>query len=79
MWDHMNGYFGGFGMLLFWVLIIVVVVVMVRGLGGVGGSGDRGDTRPPPDKDALEILKERYARGEIDEETYERMRREIGH
>ncbi|ROR34786.1 SHOCT domain-containing protein [Inmirania thermothiophila] len=56
---------GGIGMVLFWVLVLVAVVWIVRALLG-GGSGR--------EEDPLVVLKRRYARGEIDRETYERMR-----
>lgn len=76
--EMMGGYgmgwgFGGFFMLLWWVLIIVGIVVLVRWL--VGSSRD--SHGGAPDKTALDILKERYARGEINRETYEQMRRDL--
>lgn len=67
----MNGYgmggygFGGFGMLLFWGLVIAAVVLVVMQLRGRGES----ETVAP---DALEELRLRYARGEIDEEEFQR-------
>lgn len=77
----MNGYgmMGGFGlggilMILWWVIIIAGVVALVRWLGrsgfGAAGDGDRG--RQP-----LDILKERYARGDIGDEEYQRIKREL--
>jgi len=60
---------GGFGMLLFWILILAGIVMLVRWLSGSGGSQDRSDTAP----DAVELLRQRYARGEIDRDTYRRM------
>lgn len=81
MMDMMNGSNGGWWMggtmwffsILFWILIIAGVVLVVRWL------VDRGSrASAPPTESALEILKKRYARGEIDHETYERMKRDIG-
>lgn len=74
MMDTMSdvGSMGGMWLLslLFWILVIVGVVLVVRWL------TDR--NRPlPPTESALDILKKRYARGEIDRETFERMRRGI--
>lgn len=65
---HMGG---GLGMVLFWLAIIVLVILLARGgrLGGWLGSSDSG--RPRRDK-ALDIVRERFARGEIDLEEYER-------
>jgi putative membrane protein len=52
---------------LFWVVVLVALVVLiVRVLPRLGGGA-------PPAGRAEEILKERYARGEIARETYERM------
>ncbi|MFI7061728.1 SHOCT domain-containing protein [Kribbella sp. NPDC050124] len=51
----------------FWALVAVVVVALVRSLRG----SSAGVERP---KDALELLDERYARGEIDEADYEHRR-----
>lgn len=67
----------GFGMLwmaLFWVGLILVIVWAVRQFSrdgpGAGGSRDR----------AVEILEERYARGEIDRDEFEERRRTLrGH
>jgi putative membrane protein len=62
--------FGGIFMILFWVLIVLGIVALVKWLSSAGGSGRSG-------KSALEILKERYAKGEINREQYEQMRRDL--
>lgn len=64
--------FGGIFMILFWVLIIVGIFALVRWLMMSGRSGPDQSRKTP-----LETLKERYARGEIDQEEYERKRREL--
>lgn len=64
--------FGGPFMVLFWVLVIVVIVVLVKWIVDQSPAGKRGS-----DKSALEILRERYARGEIDREEYEQKRRDL--
>jgi len=54
-------------MIAFWGLVIWAVVVLVQGLSrndSSGGGSSREDS-------ALEILKRRYARGEISKEEYE--------
>ncbi len=73
-----GGWFGGIFMLIFWILVIVVLVLGVRWLvkgsgGGASGSGAAGRSSPTP----LDILKERYARGEIDREQYLSMRADL--
>ncbi|MDA3644284.1 SHOCT domain-containing protein [Saccharopolyspora indica] len=52
-------------MVLFWALIIAAIVALVRYIGRTG----RSEQRSTP---AEEILAERYARGEIDDEEYRR-------
>ena len=65
---------GGMGlvMLIFWVVLIGALVLLVSGLiNGIRGSqANHDDFRKP-----LEILSERYARGEIDKAEYEEKRR----
>ncbi|RKT87267.1 putative membrane protein [Saccharopolyspora antimicrobica] len=53
------------GMVLFWVLVVVAIIALVRYLQRTGRA-DSGSTR------AEEVLAERFARGEIDEEEYRR-------
>ncbi len=65
--------FGGLGllwMLLFWVGIVVLIVWGVRQIGGSSTSNDAGNR-------ALEILEERFARGEIDADEFHRRRSEL--
>jgi putative membrane protein len=60
-------------MLAFWGAIIVGIVLFVRWIAGQGAdnAGSRATEEP------LMILQRRYAAGEIDQETYERMRSEL--
>lgn len=62
----------GAGMWIFWILLIVVIVVLVKAVSSSGASTPADHQDSP-----LEILKGRYARGEIVEEEFERRRREL--
>lgn len=72
-----GGGFGVFGMvlmLLFWALIVAGLVLLVKWLVEQGRSG----TGPAPGSEsALDILKKRYARGEIGKEEFEAKRRDL--
>lgn len=69
-WGHMV--FGSVMMLLFWGVVIVGIVLVVRWL---SGGPPHGSTSAPAKNRALEILQERFARGEIDEDEYEKRKR----
>ncbi len=64
--------FGPIMMILFIAVIVAVVVLIVRWLGGTGGGG--AGARP---KVALDILEERFARGEIDKDEFEARRQAL--
>lgn len=64
---HMFG-FGGLFMWLFWILVIVGVVWLITQM--VKSDGTK-------KKSAMEILKERYARGEIDQTEFEMKRKDL--
>jgi len=71
-WGMGYGFFGWLMMFLFWILIIVAVVLGVRWFidqGKLKGSS--------VEEIPLDILKKRYASGEIDKEEFETMRREL--
>ena len=73
----MWGYYGAWGwlgplmMLLFWILVIGGVVLILRAW-WPRLAGPR-----PGDESALEILRKRYARGEISREEFDEMRRDL--
>lgn len=74
MFHDMGGYGWGMGfgwvfVVLFWVLVIVGIVAIVTWL---SGGGRRANT-------ALQILQERYARGEIDQQEYQQKRQDLEH
>lgn len=59
-------------MFIWWFLIIALVIVAVR---AVMNSGPASQTRPK--ETPMEILKRRYAEGEIDEEEFQRRKQEL--
>ncbi len=75
-----TGMMGGFGwmwlMPILWILflglIVWGIVALVRGVSQPGStdSANRADS-------ALEVLKKRYARGEIDKEEYEEKKKDL--
>lgn len=69
-WDHMNGWGWG-GMAMGWLMMIGVVVLIVWI--ARGGDGATTTTHQPS---PLDVLAERFARGEITSDEYE-YRREV--
>ncbi|HUF26200.1 MAG TPA: SHOCT domain-containing protein [Gemmatimonadaceae bacterium] len=69
--EHMGR--GGWMMMFWWLLILAGIVAVVWLLARRGGAAGR---MFGPDR-AEAILRERYARGEIDDETYRRQLAEV--
>ncbi|MGI9862094.1 SHOCT domain-containing protein [Moorella naiadis] len=74
MWGYYN-WGMGLGMLLWWVLLLGIFVLAVYGL--VSLFNHRGGQQTLRHPDPVEIIKERYAKGEITTEEYHRMREEL--
>jgi putative membrane protein len=75
-WEYgpgMMGWFGPLGMIIFWIIAIVVIVLVARGLMSWGR-----DTRVVKSEEtALDVLKKRYASGEITKDMFEEMKKNI--
>jgi len=67
-----NGGWTGAGMWVFWIVLVVIIVLLIRAFGSGGSAAP-----PAPRESPLDILKARYARGEIDDEEFQRRRREL--
>lgn len=68
------GMFGGLIMILFWILIIGLIIMALRRSrrhDHMFWDENRGDGR------ALDILKERYAKGEIDKKEFEEKKKDL--
>ena len=76
MWWGGAMIFGPLFMVLVLALVVAIVVLVVRWLGGPWPG--MSSSHPPPSRTPLNILKERFARGEIDKEEYEERRRVLG-
>ena len=65
-WWHMAGMWIG------WLLVLAVIALVVWLVVRAARTGDRNLSRPGESPSPEQILKERYARGEIGREEYER-------
>jgi putative membrane protein len=84
MWPWHMGYwgwggmlFGGILMLLFWGGIITIGVLVIRAISRTNQSGGKSDYLLSQGRDSLEILKERYARGELTREQYQEIKHDL--
>jgi putative membrane protein len=79
--QHMMLGGGWYGMIFGPLFMILVLVAVIAGVGLVGRwfglpwYGAQPPHQAPPGRAPLDILKERFARGEIDKEEYEERRR----
>jgi putative membrane protein len=73
-WGHGAGWFMPLFMMFFFVAAIVVVIFLIRRFTASPGSGARGAGTEDP---ALDILRKRYARGEINREEYEEKKKDL--
>ena len=73
-----HGWFvGPVMMIVFLAIVVVVVVLIVRWLAGPG-HGPVATPHGPGGKTPLDILKERFARGEIDQKEFGERRKVLG-
>lgn len=68
-WQHMGG---GWFMPWGWIIILAALIVLIYWAVGKDRLG-----REIPDESALEILRKRYARGEISEEEYRERKKNL--
>ncbi len=73
-WGWGGMMFGGFMMIAFWGTIIVLIVLAVRWLGSGSAQSRAGSASGGT---ALDILAERFARGEIDKAEFEERKRSL--
>ena len=72
-WDYGWGMGFGFGwiaMIIFWVLLILGIVYLVKMIAGSSKKEDKQET-------AIDILKMRYAKGEISKEEFEKIKQDL--
>jgi putative membrane protein len=69
------GWFGMIFMIIFWGLIIVGLVLLIRWL--IQNTSGKGQTGVRTGSNAMDILKERYAKGEISRDEFESMKKDI--
>ncbi len=63
------GFGGGIMMLVFWIVIIFLIVWAIKEFSGKRNSNSKSS--------ALDILKERYAKGEISKEEFEAKKKDL--
>jgi len=76
---HIGGLGFGLGwifMIIFWIAIIFAVLALLRGASGRGCWHSLGEHKDKGNR-ALDILKERYAKGEVNKEDFEKIKKDL--
>ena len=72
MWhDHMRWGWGGSVMMVLWIVLIAVLIYWII------QAAQRGGTTGSEQESSIDILKKRYARGEISKEVFEERRKDL--
>lgn len=74
-WGYHMGFFSFILMFLFWIAVIVAILFLIRWL--VVSTRHRMERKAGSTDSALEILKIRYAKGEINKEEFEQKKRDL--
>lgn len=73
-WAYGTSWLGHVIMLTFWIAVIIGIVFLIR---WVIVSAKAGSPPPPHGDSALDILRKRYARGEINKAEFEEKKRDL--
>jgi putative membrane protein len=73
-WGYGIGWFGGIISIVFWIAVIVGIFFLIRWM---TMSMKQGGRESKSEDSAIEILKKRYAQGEINKEEFEEKRRDL--
>jgi putative membrane protein len=83
-YDMMSGWGGGWaswtmylGMIVFWVGVVALVIWGVKALAGPTAAHSVPLVSQVPPESAADVLKRRYAAGEIDAAEFEQKRRDL--
>jgi putative membrane protein len=73
-WGHeMMGWGGDFFMIIIWAMIIIGIVLLIRWIVASSAKGEGGGAGESP----MDILKRRYAAGEIGREEFEEKKKDL--
>ncbi len=80
-WGMMGGYggygYGPIGMIVWFVILIAIVALVVWLVRSLTGGGGMHHLAPPRRSGGLDVLEERYARGEINRDEYLQKKKDI--
>ena len=82
-WEYGTGYNPGFSVLgfifqvLFWGLIIMLIVKLFRSSRSSHCCHDNGEMEEVEGDRSLEIVRERYAKGEIGKKEFEQLKKDL--
>lgn len=74
----MPGYLGWGGMWIIWIIWLVIVASIIWIVISLVSRSKRGDENLRSTESPMDILKKRYAKGEISKEQFEGMKKDIG-
>ncbi len=75
-WSYHMGFFSMIMMAVFWIAVIIAVIFLIRWLTATISHKSHGVRS---EDSAIEILKIRYAKGEINREEFEQKKKDLGY
>lgn len=70
-WDHMMMFGYGYGGMFMWLIFLIIIGLLIYFI------VQNQKTKGPSSKSPLDILKERYAKGEITKEDFDKMKKDL--